>query len=448
MEEEERLNGIESDKKAEVARLEEIYETRIRALGREIAVLKKKNEQLSVFAGKAASYDALKLRAEREIAELKRTYDKDITALRLQVLGLERAIADVEARMASEREAMREKLAAARGEYTSMKTLFDSEMRKYRAALNVSTQHQEWWRAEAKRVEEEALQKREALEQWHAKQMTSSLESQRVRSGAALEKALSYQRAASDAAMEAATAQALGERNALQALMEERLEEAENKREAEVKASVRAAVAEAETRVAGEWRAAVDKAEARNANVAKLLTQEHERRLEEAKNASEAELEGDSLLYEPALRTLGTAGVMGVWVTAVMSGYVAVSSPARSISRLIAPVAESVFPKPGESTPTKQIINRTGVPKTSPKTPKTPARVGSRARYAKIRARLDALPASVSPALDSSAAAREVASIARALERVEEEETSRASKAERARDGRDDADARNAVERS
>ena len=254
MEEEERLNGIESDKKAEVARLEEIYETRIRALGREIAVLKKKNEQLSVFAGKAASYDALKLRAEREIAELKRTYDKDITALRLQVLGLERAIADVEARMASEREAMREKLAAARGEYASMKTLFDSEMRKYRAALNVSTQHQEWWRAEAKRVEEEALQKREALEQWHAKQMTSSLESQRVRSGAALEKALSYQRAASDAAMEAATAQALGERNALQALMEERLEEAENKREAEVKASVRAAVAEAETRVAGEWR--------------------------------------------------------------------------------------------------------------------------------------------------------------------------------------------------
>ena len=49
--------------------------------------------------------------------------------------------------------------------------------------------------------------------------------------------------------------------------------------------------------------------------------------------SSEAELEGDSLLYEPALRTLGTAGVMGVWVTAVMSGYVAVSSPARSISR-------------------------------------------------------------------------------------------------------------------
>ena len=70
MEEEERLNGIESDKKAEVARLEEIYETRIRALGREIAVLKKKNEQLSVFAGKAASYDALKLRAEREIAAM------------------------------------------------------------------------------------------------------------------------------------------------------------------------------------------------------------------------------------------------------------------------------------------------------------------------------------------------------------------------------------------
>ena len=58
MEEEERLNGIESDKKAEVARLEEIYETRIRALGREIAVLKKKNEQLSVFAGKVFFFAA------------------------------------------------------------------------------------------------------------------------------------------------------------------------------------------------------------------------------------------------------------------------------------------------------------------------------------------------------------------------------------------------------
>ena len=111
-----------------------------------------------------------------------------------------------------------------------------------------------------------------------------------------------------------------------------------------------------------------------------------------------------------------------------------------AVSESFAPVAESVFPKPGESTPTKQIINRTGVPKTSPKTPKTPARRRACARYAKIRARLDALPASVSPALDSSAAAREVASIARALERVEEEEASRASKAERARDGRDDAD--------
>jgi hypothetical protein len=64
----------------------------------------------------------------------------------------------------------------------------------------------------------------------------------------------------------------------------------------------------------------------------------------------------------------------------------------------------------------------------TPATPKTPARVPRRARYAKIRARLDALPESVSPSLDSSAAAREVASIARALERVEEEEASRASR--------------------
>ena len=75
-----------------------------------------------------------------------------------------------------------------------------------------------------------------------------------------------------------------------------------------------------------------------------------------------------------------------------------------AVSESFAPAAESVFPTPRESTPTKQIIDRTGVPKTSPKTPKTPARVGARARYAKILARLDALPASVSPALDSSAA--------------------------------------------
>ena len=79
------------------------------------------------------------------------------------------------------------------------------------------------------------------------------------------------------------------------------------------------------------------------------------------------------------------------------------------------------------ATPTKPVPSKKTNPAT-PATPKTPARVPRRARYAKIRARLDALPEYVSPSLDSSAAAREVASIARALERVEEEEASRASR--------------------
>ena len=57
--------------------------------------------------------------------------------------------------------------------------------------------------------------------------------------------------------------------------------------------------------------------------------------------ASEAELEGESLLYRPALRTLGTAGVIGVSVMAVLSGWSSVVSPTSSISRLLAPVAES-----------------------------------------------------------------------------------------------------------
>ena len=235
-----------------MARLEEIYETRIRALGREIAVLKKKNEQLSVFAGKAASYDALKLRAEREIAELKRTYDKDITALRLQVLGLERAIADVEARMASEREAMREKLAAARGEYASMKTLFDSEMRKYRAALALSDEHAEWWKAESRRIDQEAAEKREVIEKQYAESTASKVEWERANAASTMEKALAELKRVSESQLEAAVAQALGERTALKTLMENELEKAERKRETDVQAAVRAAVAEAETRVAAD----------------------------------------------------------------------------------------------------------------------------------------------------------------------------------------------------
>ena len=73
MEEETRLADAERMKSEEVARLEAIYDTRVRTLQREIAILKNKNVELSVFAGKAASYDALKLRAETEIATLKKT---------------------------------------------------------------------------------------------------------------------------------------------------------------------------------------------------------------------------------------------------------------------------------------------------------------------------------------------------------------------------------------
>ena len=73
MEEEARLAAAEENKKSEVLRLEAIYETRIKTLGREITILKNKNAELSVFAGKAASHDSLKQRAETEIATLKRT---------------------------------------------------------------------------------------------------------------------------------------------------------------------------------------------------------------------------------------------------------------------------------------------------------------------------------------------------------------------------------------
>ena len=149
MEEEARLAAAEENKKSEVLRLEAIYETRIKTLGREITILKNKNAELSVFAGKAASHDSLKQRAETEIATLKKARDAEISALKAQISGLEATIADVEAKMAAERAAMAEQLRAARGQYTAQKALFDSEMRKYRAALSLAAQHTEWWKAVA-----------------------------------------------------------------------------------------------------------------------------------------------------------------------------------------------------------------------------------------------------------------------------------------------------------
>ena len=81
--------------------------------------------------------------------------------------------------MAAERAAMAEQLRAARGQYTAQKALFDSEMRKYRAALSLAAQHTEWWKAESRRIERDAAEKRDALESWHAKQMSSKVESER-----------------------------------------------------------------------------------------------------------------------------------------------------------------------------------------------------------------------------------------------------------------------------
>ena len=161
MEEEARLAAAEENKKSEVLRLEAIYETRIKTLGREITILKNKNAELSVFAGKAASHDSLKQRAETEIATLKRTHDAEISALKAQISGLEATIADVEAKMAAERAAMAEQLRAARGQYTAQKVLFDSEMRKA-APRSLAAQHTEWWKAESLRIERDAAEKRDA----------------------------------------------------------------------------------------------------------------------------------------------------------------------------------------------------------------------------------------------------------------------------------------------
>ena len=138
MEEETRLFDAEKAKTDEVARLQSIYDTRVRTLQREITILKNKNVELSVFAGKAASYDALKLRAETEIASLKKTHDAEITALKAQISGLEKTIEKVEREMAEERAVMAGKLTASRFERDAAKQLHDSEMRKYRAALSLS----------------------------------------------------------------------------------------------------------------------------------------------------------------------------------------------------------------------------------------------------------------------------------------------------------------------
>ena len=304
MEEETRLFDAEKAKTDEVARLQSIYDTRVRTLQREITILKNKNVELSVFAGKAASYDALKLRAETEIASLKKMHDAEITALKAQISGLEKTIEKVEREMAEERAVMAGKLAASRFERDAAKQLHDSEMRKYRAALSLSNEHVEWWKAESRRIDQKESEKRGSLEKKYAASMVSAVDFERTSAASILEKALRDLKHSSQSELTLAMAQALSERTALKTLMRNELNKTTARADDDLKSAVRAAVASAEFRVAAEWRAKVEKIETVNKTIAKTFTKEFER---QRAGMDAANVQGLSALRESHIASVAAA---------------------------------------------------------------------------------------------------------------------------------------------
>lgn len=264
-EESERLSAVEAERAADMTRVETTYKARVTVLEQEIQSLVLKNSELAVTAGKVAELEQIRMRMEADIAALKHTYDAGISALKAQVAGLQRTISDTEVQMTQERTALQAQLRAARGLYSAQQRLFDSEMSKYRAALDLSEQHGLWWKSEAARLEQKLQQRVVALEQEHAAAMSSTIASERASAQQALGLAVKNLQASHDSEMEAAIAQALGERFALQTLMEDRLTDAEKQRAADVKGAARAATAEAEVRVGLEWKRKIERLESSHA---------------------------------------------------------------------------------------------------------------------------------------------------------------------------------------
>jgi hypothetical protein len=278
-EETERLQSVEAERVVEMTRVEMSYKTRITSLEQEITTLNNKNAELSATAGKVAELEQIKIRMEADITALRRTYDAEIGALKAQVAGLEKTIADTEAKMKVERAALQAQLAAARGLYSAQKRLFDLEMGKYRAALDLSEQHSVWWKAEAARREQDLQQKVGALEQTHAAAMSSAVASKRALAQQALDKAIKSLRQTHDSEMEAAIAQALGERLALQTLMEERLADSVKQRKADVKAAARSAMAEAEVQVGLEWKRKLERLECTHKTTVTTINADYKKQL-------------------------------------------------------------------------------------------------------------------------------------------------------------------------